>query len=125
MKRVFGSKFYFTICVDIDHKPKNIEKKDSSVSADLLAGLKDKKVLLVDDNKVNLMVAETILKKSGLCVTTALDGQLAINELKQSKFDIVLMDVQMPVLDGYAATRIIRDELKMTGLPIIAPFRQL
>ena len=115
-----GSKFYFTICVDVDHKPKNVEKKSGIVSADLLEGLKDKKILLVDDNKVNLMVAETILKKFGLCVTTALDGQLAINELKQSLFDIVLMDVQMPVLDGYAATRAIRNELKMTELPIIA-----
>ncbi len=119
-KEGVGSQFYFTISVDVDHQHKNSKKKASGLSVDLLAGLKDKKVLLVDDNKVNLMVAETILKKSGFCVTTALDGQLAINELKHSQFDIVLMDVQMPVLDGYAATKIIRNELKITGLPIIA-----
>ncbi|MGB0495719.1 MAG: ATP-binding protein, partial [Kangiellaceae bacterium] len=115
-----GSRFYFTISVDIDAKNKNIEKNDTAISDDVLTKLKDKRVLLVDDNKVNLMVAETILKKSRLKVITALNGQLAINELKGSHFDLVLMDVQMPVLDGLAATKIIRQELGMAKIPIIA-----
>lgn len=65
----------------------------------------DLRVLLVEDNMVNLMVAERVLEVMGCTVRTAHDGQQALGELHAGGVDVVLMDCQMPVLDGYAATR--------------------
>ena len=65
----------------------------------------DLRVLLVEDNMVNLMVAERVLEVMGCTVRTAHDGQQALGELHAGGIDVVLMDCQMPVLDGYAATR--------------------
>jgi CheY-like chemotaxis protein len=81
-------------------------------------------VLLVEDNPVNRQLAQKLLTMAGYRVETAENGQLALDALATSAFDIVLMDCQMPVLDGYAATRRIR-ELQKAGrlpprLPIIA-----
>jgi CheY-like chemotaxis protein/HPt (histidine-containing phosphotransfer) domain-containing protein len=64
--------------------------------------------LLVEDNEINQQVALEILKGAGLNVTVANDGQEAVNAVKDSDYDVVLMDIQMPVMDGYAATREIR-----------------
>lgn len=77
-------------------------------------------ILLVDDNDINLFIAEKMLVKSGANVATASNGQLAIEQLKIKTFDAILMDIQMPVLDGYKATNIIRTELGLTNIPIIA-----
>lgn len=82
--------------------------------------LANKKVLLVDDNDVNLMVARAMLQKAGLHVLTATNGQLAIDQIENSHFDAILMDIQMPVMDGIEATKYIRDTLKKTEIPIIA-----
>ena len=77
-------------------------------------------VLLVEDNLVNQLVAKAILSKLGYKVVIALNGQEAVNLVKAHSFDAVLMDCHMPVMDGYDATRIIRSELNMRNLPIIA-----
>ena len=66
------------------------------------------RILLVEDNKVNKMVAEGILGKLGFSADTADNGQQAIDMLEAASYDIVFMDVQMPVMDGYQATRAIR-----------------
>jgi len=81
---------------------------------------KDKKVLVVDDNKVNLIVATKILEKSGISVTTASNGQRAIEKIDNNHFDIVLMDIQMPIMNGYDATELLRADPKHKDLPIIA-----
>ncbi|MEI6898331.1 MAG: response regulator [Bacteroidota bacterium] len=81
--------------------------------------LRNKKILLVEDNQINRLVARSILKIYGVQVTEASDGQIAVDLLKSSNFDIVLMDMQMPVMDGLEATRIIRAEVNST-IPIIA-----
>ena len=80
------------------------------------------RVLVVDDSQVNLDVARHILELAGASVAVASNGQQAVDRLRMSPgaFDVVLMDVQMPVLDGHAATRCIRGELGLTTLPIIA-----
>lgn len=70
------------------------------------------RVLVVEDNKVNQLVAVRMLRKFGCTVETASDGIEALNELSKQSFDIVLMDCQMPRMDGYEATRIIRLEEK-------------
>jgi PAS domain S-box-containing protein len=80
------------------------------------------RLLVVEDNKINQMVAKGLLGQEGAEVTLADDGQLGVAAVKnaQTQFDVVLMDVQMPVMDGYAATRVIRQELGLSELPIIA-----
>ncbi|MFM8444630.1 MAG: PAS domain-containing protein [Methylococcus sp.] len=84
-----------------------------------LAGLR---LLVADDNAVNLMLAERVLRKEGAEVTTVRDGQEALDQLRAAPdaFDGVLMDIQMPVMDGLTATRAIRAELGLTALPVIA-----
>lgn len=66
------------------------------------------KVLLVEDNEINALVAKTMLDNMGHDVTLANDGSIAVNEHKKTKFDIILMDIQMPIMDGYKSTQIIR-----------------
>jgi two-component system, sensor histidine kinase and response regulator len=66
------------------------------------------RVLLVEDNPVNQAVAEHMLLRVGLKVALAMDGRAAVDAMRQNAFDLVLMDVQMPVLDGLDATRAIR-----------------
>jgi signal transduction histidine kinase/CheY-like chemotaxis protein len=65
-------------------------------------------VLIVDDNAINLLVARKMVEKFGVKVTTAKSGLEAINLVKANAFDLVLMDIQMPELDGYATTRQLR-----------------
>jgi PAS domain S-box-containing protein len=80
----------------------------------------DARVLLVDDNQVNLFVAERILKKSGCTVVTATNGEEAIKQALKKNFDLILMDIQMPKMDGITATRSIKELLKKKTPPIIA-----
>ena len=79
-------------------------------------------VLLVEDNPVNQLVAREVLRRAQLQVTVASHGAEAVSILQASPdgFDAVLMDVQMPTMDGYEATQRIRNDLKMESLPIIA-----
>ena len=93
------------------------DTKDNS-SATSLDGIR---ILLVEDNPLNQIVAKGILENSGASVYVSTNGQEATNVLKSKSndFDIVLMDVQMPVMDGYSATRLIRNQLKL-AIPIIA-----
>jgi len=74
-------------------------------------------VLLVEDNPVNLLVAQKLLSAAGCDVDAVTNGQLALEKLRARHYQAVLMDCQMPVLDGYAATRRWREEEAANGLP--------
>jgi signal transduction histidine kinase/CheY-like chemotaxis protein len=80
-------------------------------------------VLLVEDNVVNRMIGSEMLKSFGVDVLEAEDGAQALQVLEQQRVDLVLMDIQMPVLDGYAATRQARErelKLRLPRVPIVA-----
>jgi CheY-like chemotaxis protein/HPt (histidine-containing phosphotransfer) domain-containing protein len=79
-------------------------------------------ILVAEDNPVNRKLAQKILEKRGHNVTTAVDGKLALETLARERFDVVLMDVQMPVMDGFEATSALRKREAQTGdrTPVIA-----
>ena len=93
-------------------------KQDIVEMTDLQKSLKALRILAVEDNELNRMVLQVILKKCEVVVTIAHNGQEAINLIQEQDFDLVLMDVQMPIVDGLEATKYIREQLKLT-IPII------
>ena len=108
-----GSRFYFEINLKIatdNEVQKTNEKKNHN--------FKGKKVLIVEDNLINVMVARQILEKVNLEVAVANDGLKAVTMVKENNYDVVLMDIQMPIMDGYAATIEIRKFNKK--IPILA-----
>jgi len=84
------------------------------------AALRGARILLVDDNPINREIAMTMLSRACLVVTTASDGYEALDKLHHQEFDGVLMDCQMPGLDGYATTRALRALPRWQTLPVIA-----
>ncbi|MBU1215487.1 MAG: response regulator, partial [Gammaproteobacteria bacterium] len=77
-------------------------------------------ILLVEDNAINRQLAMELLKQAGLVVTMANNGQEAVDLVTRMHFDAVLMDIHMPIMDGFEATRIIRGMPEHASLPIIA-----
>ncbi|MBF0486588.1 MAG: response regulator [Nitrospirae bacterium] len=84
------------------------------------AGLSMLRVLLVEDDMNSRLVASEILKKNGCSVTEAVDGEKAVALLNEGMFDLILMDVQMPAMDGLEAARIIKSSESTRNIPIIA-----
>jgi PAS domain S-box-containing protein len=93
-------------------------KQDIVEMTDLQKSLKGLRILAVEDNELNRMVLQVILKKCEVVVTIAHNGQEAIKLIQEQEFDLVLMDVQMPIVDGLEATKYIREELNLST-PII------
>ena len=87
---------------------------------DQQARLRGARILLVDDNAINREIALTVLRRAHIEVGVACDGREALALLEREQFDGVLMDCQMPVLDGYAATRALRAQARWRDLPVIA-----
>jgi signal transduction histidine kinase/DNA-binding response OmpR family regulator/HPt (histidine-containing phosphotransfer) domain-containing protein len=85
-----------------------------------LAGVTGARLLLVEDNELNQEVARELLQGVGLEVDIAADGQQAVDRVKAADYDLVLMDMQMPVMDGLQATRLIRANPDHADLPIVA-----
>lgn len=77
-------------------------------------------ILLVENNLINQEIAVEFLEKAGASVYVAQNGAEAINILRKDHFDCVLMDIQMPVMDGFEATRIIRADAALAEIPVIA-----
>ncbi|NMM42886.1 response regulator [Rhodospirillaceae bacterium KN72] len=82
--------------------------------------LSGKRILLAEDNETNQEIIAELLQDTGAMVTIVSDGRQAVDRIQEEPFDVVLMDGQMPVLDGVAATKILRKDERFDSLPIIA-----
>jgi len=93
-----------------------------AAKAEKIKRLLGMRLLVVEDNKINQAVAQGLLTQEGAIVTLADNGRLGVDAVltMQPAYDAVLMDLQMPVMDGFEATRAIRTDLQLTQLPIIA-----
>ncbi len=100
------------------HKPGAGKSHDLAQKA--TQQLKGAKILLVEDNEMNQELACELLSSNGILVVVAENGQQALDLLANDSFDGVLMDCQMPVMDGYTATRKIREQAHLKELPVIA-----
>ena len=113
-----GSSFHFDLSFEIDPNPPTGDAIDSAMSAlDALPSRLAGTVLVVEDNPVNRIIAEEMLESLGLDIIEAQDGVEALDVLSRRSVDLVLMDCQMPIMDGYTATMHIRDRERRQRLP--------
>lgn len=118
-----GTTFTFSIPYqEGEHKDLIIEKEQSKASQEEYASLESVSILLVEDNDINRMYAANILKNWNCKFDVAENGYIAIEKLKKTKYDLILMDIQMPVMDGIEATKVIRQNFPdpINKIPIIA-----
>lgn len=118
-----GSKFYFTLVFE-NYKSENVdekeglEKKKNKAAEECWTYLKGKKILIVEDNKINQMITKKILTKKGVSCDLADDGYQALLKHEEQTYDLILMDINMPGISGIEATEKIRETDSAT--PIIA-----
>ncbi len=116
-KKNIGSRFWFTVPLE---RGKSLLDAVEESDYEIPKPTRKYKVLLVEDDRINQVLAEQLLHKQGHEVIIATNGMEAVNHVVSGDYDLVLMDIQMPELDGEQATRIIRQRLKKSSLPIIA-----
>lgn len=112
-----GSTFYFTLNFELPENKSN-NNLDYENTESILTKLPKLKILLAEDNLLNVKVAKSFLEKSGHIVYVANNGIEVLQALKSETFDIILMDIEMPEMDGMQASQVIRNEGNKT--PIIA-----
>ncbi len=103
----------------LKHNPSSSKRYRQHIS-NSIQQLQGARILLVEDNEINRELALDLLTDNGLQVEIAINGEDALKRLDNERFDGVLMDCQMPVMDGYTATRLIRSNEKFRDLPILA-----
>ena len=115
-KKHIGTQVHITIPFEMsEHKYLPFVRIEDAINKKVF---KNKKILLVEDNKVNRIVASIILKKMNMKIDEAENGKVALYYTQEHEYDLILMDLQMPEMDGITATRIIRENNIQT--PIIA-----
>ncbi|WP_299315695.1 ATP-binding protein [uncultured Aquimarina sp.] len=113
-----GSNFYFTISFEIDASNKENNQTSNVKDCIPLINEEEYTILIVEDNKINQIVTQNVLKTKGYKSQIADDGILAIEMVKNNTYDLILMDLNMPNMGGMEATKIIREF--NTNIPIIA-----
>jgi two-component system sensor histidine kinase/response regulator len=126
-KPLSPSVLYETLAVVFGSESESAEARDKLAqiarvrdSSSLVKHLAGAKILLVEDNEVNQLVARKILERAGFEVAVAGDGRQALERIRSENYDLVLMDIQMPVMDGLTATEEIRRDPRFADLPIVA-----
>jgi signal transduction histidine kinase/DNA-binding response OmpR family regulator/HPt (histidine-containing phosphotransfer) domain-containing protein len=99
---------------------RRVRKLGTRVGPEDLVEIRGARVLVVDDSPINLQIACELLEKVPLVLDTASDGDEAVSKVRENDYDCVLMDIQMPGMDGYTATGILREEYPFEELPILA-----
>jgi signal transduction histidine kinase/AmiR/NasT family two-component response regulator len=114
-----GSSFHFTVCLETEQ---DVNAEDKPCLPLIQKAERPLRVLLAEDNEINQQVALEFLQMRGHDVRIAVNGVQALEALAKQRFDVILMDVQMPEMDGFKATAAIREKEKTTGdhMPIIA-----
>lgn len=120
-----GSEFIVNIPFKLQHISKDVKKDNENILNGEIEDFKGKRILLVEDNMMNREISTEYLQDFGFLVENAEDGSEACEILKNSEkgyFDLVLMDIQMPIMNGYDATRTIRkfEDKDIANIPIIA-----
>ncbi len=113
-----GTEFTFPVAFPYPGKDETIIDLAGSLAPDIKGALTGTRVLLAEDNQVNAEVAIEILKEAGASVTHALNGKEALDMALKGACDVILMDIEMPVMGGYEAARLLRD--RGLTLPVIA-----
>jgi CheY-like chemotaxis protein/anti-sigma regulatory factor (Ser/Thr protein kinase) len=118
-----GSTFHLTVCLGVVQTPADRpERAPLGAPPPPAEGRRSLRVLVVEDNPVNRLLGVRLVEKHGHAVVAVSSGQAAVEVLRRDRFDLVLMDVQMPGMDGFETTCAIRREETRSGkhLPIIA-----
>lgn len=120
LKPVNTSLLFNTIMQNFGYEMRVVRKDVAPVDMRQLDHIRGARVLLVDDNPINQQVAAELLRGVGLTTDFAANGQEAIGAVFSTDYDLVFMDIQMPVMGGYEATALIRSNDRYAELPIIA-----
>jgi PAS domain S-box-containing protein len=116
-----GSSFIFTAVFGHGNASEiTVRSSQQQLDESALRSIQGAQILLVEDNEINQQVAQELLENSGFFVDIAENGLKAVEAVEAKDYDIVLMDIQMPVMDGYQATTKIRQNPEFTSLPILA-----
>ena len=128
-KPVIAGDLFNVVSMTADRKKTLLREKRASESQILSVGRLDveipksvrgARILLAEDNKINQLVATELLKVEGFVPTVADNGRIALELLQEQQFDLILMDVQMPEMDGFETTRVIRADPRFGTIPILA-----